>query len=85
MTSSKPGAFPSALRNKRDDVQSDIKDAAAALVRDDRGQEKWSKKRWSGKEGTKRMLLLGDHSMQLLSFVYFYTTLFTNEIDVCLS
>lgn len=34
VTTSKPGAFPSALRNKRDDVQRDLKDATAALVRD---------------------------------------------------
>lgn len=32
VTTSKPGAFPSALRNKRDDVQSEIKDATAAMV-----------------------------------------------------
>lgn len=55
VTSSKPGAFPSALRNKRDDVQSDIKDAAAALVRDNRAQEEWSEKGRSGNEGTKSM------------------------------
>jgi DNA-directed RNA polymerase I subunit RPA12 len=32
ITTSRPGAFPSALRNKRDDVQQDLKDATAALV-----------------------------------------------------
>ncbi|KAF9184670.1 DNA-directed RNA polymerase I core subunit rpa12 [Haplosporangium sp. Z 767] len=34
VTTSKPGAFPSALRNKRDDVQRDLKDATAALVQE---------------------------------------------------
>jgi len=40
VTTSKPGAFPSALRNKRDDVQSEIKDATAALVSGGRREKK---------------------------------------------
>ncbi|KAF9580023.1 DNA-directed RNA polymerase I core subunit rpa12 [Lunasporangiospora selenospora] len=34
VTKSQTGAFPSALRNRRDDVQSELKDATAALVKE---------------------------------------------------
>jgi hypothetical protein len=49
VTTSKPGAFPSALRNKRDDVQSDIKDASAALVRTVE-EKRWIRKEWKAGE-----------------------------------